>query len=63
MNMIYQYKINDEKGWIELFLELQSDYPLYICDVERLRNILSQFKSIEFTIVAEGNYVDRQYRD
>lgn len=61
--MIYQYRITDENDWIEFFLELQQDYPIYLREVRRLKEILLQFKNTEFTVVAEPNYVDRQYRD
>lgn len=61
--MIYQYRITDENDWMEFFLELQQDYPIYLRQVRRLKEILLQFKKTEFTVVAEPNYVDRQYRD
>lgn len=61
--MIYQYRITDENDWMEFFLELQQDYPIYLREVRRLKEILLQFKKTEFTVVAEPNYVDRQYRD
>ena len=61
--MIYQYKITDENDWIEFFWELQQDYPIYVREVRRLKDILLQFNNTEFTVVAEPDYVDKQYRD
>lgn len=63
VTMIYQYKIDNDKGLIECFLELQHDYPVYIREIERIMNVLKQFRSKIFTVVTEENYVDRQYRD
>ena len=63
VTMIYQYKIDNDKGLIECFLELQHDYPVYIREIERILNVLKQFRSKTFTVVTEENYVDRQYRD
>ena len=38
--MIYQYKIDNDNGLIEFFLELQHDYPVYIRETERILNII-----------------------
>lgn len=42
VTMIYQYKIDNDKGLIECFLELQHDYPVYIREIERILNVLKQ---------------------
>ena len=58
VTMIYQYKIDNDKGLIECFLELQHDYPVYIREIERILNVLKQFRSKTFTVVTEENYVE-----
>lgn len=59
----YQYEIETEDDLANLYLELYQDYPLHVQEVERLGEIIHLFKSQQFTIVAEEDYVDKQYRD
>lgn len=62
-HQFYQYEIETEDDLANLYLELYQDYPLYMQEAGRLGEIIRLFKSRQFTIVAEEDYVDKQYRD
>lgn len=62
-HVFYQYEINTEDDLGEVYLELYQDFPFHTQEIQRLGSIIRLFKSKCFTIVAEGDYVDKQYRD
>ena len=61
--MIYQYDIKNKRNCIQILQELQKDFPVYIREIQRIVNIILRFKNKNITIIAEAQYVDKQYRD
>ena len=61
--MMFQFNMSAPDDYVQVLKTLQSEYPEYLQEPQRLEKIFSTINAKEVTMLVEEEYIDKQYRD